>query len=245
MKKTTRTILFSILATIVIGYALVAVVWLSHSPQDALCRHLYITIADSTERQYINEQEIRNYLLRTGLDVADRPMHDIACHEIEKSLLQHDLIRTAECYKSPRHNLYVRVTQRVPAMYVVANDGCYYVDTDRKIMPLRASVKADVPTFSGAVSRRAATEEYFDFAQWLSRDTYWKPRIESVVVYSPKNIVLTQKDMSAHILLGSLDGYKDKMQKLNTLYTKGFDQIGYKPYREYDLRFNGQVVGRY
>ena len=46
------------------------------------------------------------------------------------------------------------------------------------------------------------------------------------------------------IILGELDGYEDKMQRLQKLYTKGFDKIGYDNYREYDLRFDGQVVGR-
>jgi len=34
------------------------------------------------------------------------------------------------------------------------------------------------------------------------------------------------------------------MDRLQKLYTKGFDKIGYTDYREYDLRFDGQVVGR-
>jgi hypothetical protein len=51
--------------------------------------------------------------------------------------------------------------------------------------------------------------------------------------------------MTATIVLGELKGYKRKLNKLQKLYTKGFDQMGYKPYKEYDLRFEGQVVGRY
>jgi hypothetical protein len=44
--------------------------------------------------------------------------------------------------------------------------------------------------------------------------------------------------------LGSLDGYADKLARLRKLYTHGLEEIEHPEYREYDLRFDGQVVGR-
>jgi cell division protein FtsQ len=111
-------------------------------------------------------------------------------------------------------------------------------------MPVRQSIEVNVPVFKGAVGKRAASEEYYDFAQWLVRNRYWNTRIKHVHVHSPKYLVLAQRDAMGDIILGELDGYEDKMQRLQKLYTKGFDKIGYDNYREYDLRFDGQVVGR-
>lgn len=244
MSRKARNIVFSVFAVIGIAYGLVAGVWTSHRPADAPCAHVYIEVQDSTARGFVTAEELRTYLTRAGFGLQGKPMDGIDCAAIEQCLLQHDLIRTAECYKSPRNAVYVEVTQRVPVIYVVANDGCYYVDSDRKIMPLRASVKVDVLTLEGAVSRRAATEEYFDMAQWLAHNDYWNTRIRRVQVYNPRHIVLTQRDMPTRILLGGLDDYPQKMNKLQKLYTRGFDQIGYPDYSEYDLRFAGQVVGR-
>jgi hypothetical protein len=45
-------------------------------------------------------------------------------------------------------------------------------------------------------------------------------------------------------VLGALDGYADKLARLRKLYTHGLDEIEHPDYREYDLRFEGQVVGR-
>jgi hypothetical protein len=138
----------------------------------------------------------------------------------------------------------VRVTQRVPALFVRSNDGNYYVDEDRKVMPVRATIEVDVPVFRGAVGKRAATEEYYDFAQWLVANRYWKSRIKHVHVHNTKHLVLAQHEVKGDIILGELEGYEKKMDRLQKLYTKGFDKIGYTDYREYDLRFDGQVVGR-
>lgn len=244
MSHKARNILFAIIAAIGGVYGLVAGIWTSHLPADAPCAQVYITVEDSTERQFVTARDLETYLSRAGLDMQGKPMDEIDCAAVEQCLLSHDLIRTAECYKSPQNDVYVEVTQRVPVLYVVANDGCYFVDSDRKIMPLRASVKADVPTLEGAVSRRAATQEYYDFAQWLSRDKYWGPRISRVQVSSPRNVVLVQRNMAARVQLGALDGYERKMRKLEKLYTQAGNIIEDIPYKEYDLRFTGQVVGR-
>jgi cell division protein FtsQ len=110
-------------------------------------------------------------------------------------------------------------------------------------MPVRKQMDVDVPVFKGAISHRAATEEYFEFAEWLNKNRYWKERICGISVLNPKHLVLNQ-DGNAKILLGELNGYSEKLNKLQKLYTRGFDKIGYPDVREYDLRFDGQVVSR-
>ena len=171
-------------------------------------------------------------------------MQEVSCQIIEECLRKHDMVRTAECFKTYQGGVCVRVTQRVPALYVVSNEGAYYVDNDRQIMPIRRTIEVDVPLFKGAVGKRAATDEYFDFAQWLSSDRYWQSRIQHVQVVHPKHLVLHQTDGMGKILLGDLSQYKQKLDKLQKLYAKGADYLSDKNYREYDLRYKGQVIGR-
>jgi hypothetical protein len=79
---------------------------------------------------------------------------------------------------------------------------------------------------------------------WLRDNHYWDSRIRTIYVKHPKFLVLNQEGQKARIVLGALDGYADKLGRLQKLYTKGLDKIGYPDYSEYDLRFEGQVVGR-
>ena len=67
-------------------------------------------------------------------------MDQIDCHSIEQCLLGHDMVRDAACYKSPFGKLYVEIQQREPVLYVVSNDGSYFIDSDRKTMPLRRQI---------------------------------------------------------------------------------------------------------
>lgn len=231
-------ILFSV-GTWVVG------AWASKQPTDVVCQRLDIQLCDSMEHQFVSVNELYRTLQRGALLPMGKRLEEVSCQEIEECLLQHDMIRTAECYKKSTGDVCVRLTQRVPMLYVTTAEGSYYVDTDRKIMPVRSSIQVAVPIFKGNISQRAATEEYFDFVSWLMNDNYWRQRITQIHVRNPKQHVLTQLHVEGNILLGDLNGYEQKMERLRKLYVKGFDKIGYKSYKEYDLRYQGQVVGRY
>lgn len=219
--------------------------WASKQPTDAVCQRLEILLCDSAQHQFVSVDELQRTLQRRALLPMGKRWDEVSCQEIEQCLLQHDMIRTAECYKTSTGDVCVRLTQRVPILYVTTAEGSYYVDTDRRVMPVRSSIEVSVPIFKGNVSQRAATEEYFDFVCWLQDDSYWSQRITQVHVRNPKQHVLKQRHVEGDILLGDLQGYEQKMERLRKLYVKGFDKIGYKSYKEYDLRYQGQVVGRY
>ena len=236
LKKTFAVLLM--LALIVLA------VWVSRHPQEKKVRELSILLCDSTVRRYVSTEELRHLLSKQGLIPVGKLEDEISCHAIEECLLTHDMVRSAECHKSPFGKVYVHIEQRQPMLLVNGMDGCYYVDTDAKPMPIRSSIDADVPLFKGSISKRDATEEYYEFAQWLTKDRYWKERIKEIQVRSPRDIVLKQEDLSAKIIMGDLTNYQQKLNKLEKLYTKGFHKIGYKSYKELDLRFAGQVIGR-
>lgn len=240
-----KTIFASVSAVVVVIAMFGIAIWVSHLPKEMACERMEIQISDSAKHAFVSVDELYRTLNRNGLSPVGKKIDDISCQKIEDCLLQHDMIRTAQCFIHNDGTVRVRVTQRVPLLYVVGAEGAYYVDTDRKIMPTRSTIKVDVPMFRGAVSPRAATEEYYDFVCWLKDDHYWSTRIARVHVRTPKDIVLVQNEVEGTIVLGELEGYEQKLSKLRKLYVSGFDVIGYKPYKEYDLRFEGQVVGRY
>ena len=244
MKSMVKNIFMTVAVILCLGAVVVGGAWCSSQQDDSLCSSVNIVVNDSLERQFVDTEELNIFLKKNGCFPVGKSMSAIDCHALEECLMKHDMVRTASCYKSPFQTIYIQVTQRVPMLIVVSDNGCYYVDTDRRIMPIRERNAVEVPVFKGNVSQRAATEEYFDFVEWLNGNHYWRERIKDVQVSTPKYVVVTQTTLPGKIILGSLDGYKNKLAKLKKLYTKGLDKIGYPDYREYDLRFDGQVVAR-
>ena len=219
-------------------------VWCSVVCKSSPCTQVCIVVKDSVKRQFVDAFELEHYLKRNACYPQGDSMRMVDCYAIEQCLLRHDMVRKAECYKSPFGKVHISLQQRVPVLAVVNNDGCYYVDTDRKVMPVRGEIGGTVIVLRGAVNKRAATEEYFDFVEWLSENNYWSGRIRTIHVQTPKYVVLTQEGIRAKIILGELVGYEKKLGNLRNLYTKGLDKMGYPDYREYDLRYAKQVVGR-
>lgn len=240
IKKILLWTLAVICCTAVIGVG----VYCSTQSDSSVCEEVCIVVKDSAKLQFVDARELERYLTSKSCYSYGQTMSQVDCHKIEECLLEHDMVREAMSYKSPFGKVYVSVKQRVPILSVVSQNGCYYVDADRKIMPIKGEMKKDIPMFKGVVSERAAKEELYDFATWLVKDNYWSKRVDGIQVVSPKYIVLQQTESKGKIVLGPIDDYESKLMKLRKLYTKGFDKIGYPEYREYDLRFVGQVVCR-
>lgn len=243
MNKVTK-VLLTVVTTVCCVAVLVGGIWCSRQADMSLCTQVDIVVEDSVSRQYVDAMELEGYLKARGCYALTKAMSEVDCHMIELLLLKHEMIRTASCYKTPFGAVRIRVTQRVPVLCVKTAEGNYLVDADRRVMPYRSGMKLDVPVFTGAISKCAATEEYYDFVLWLQDNSYWGERIRDVYVRTPKMVVLSQKDYSAKIVLGKLDGYEDKLARLRSLYKKGFDVLGYPECRELDLRYAGQVVRR-
>lgn len=243
MNKVTK-VLLTVVTTVCCAAVLVGGIWCSRQADMSLCTQVDIVVEDSVSRQYVDAMELEGYLKARGCYALTKAMSEVDCHMIELLLLKHEMIRTASCYKTPFGAVRIRVTQRVPVLCVKTAEGNYLVDADRRVMPYRSGMKLDVPVFTGAISKCAATEEYYDFVLWLQDNSYWGERIRDVYVRNPKLVVLSQKDYSAKIVLGKLDGYEDKLARLRSLYKKGFDVLGYPECRELDLRYAGQVVRR-
>ena len=243
MNKVTK-VLLTVVTTVCCVAVLVGGIWCSRQADTSLCTQVDVVVEDSVSRQYVDAMEVEGYLKARGCYALTKAMSEVDCHMIEQALLKHEMIRTASCYKTPFGAVRIRVTQRVPVLCVKTAEGNYLVDADRRVMPSRSGMKLDVPVFTGAISKCAATEEYYDFVLWLQDNSYWGERIRDVYVRNPKLVVLSQKDYSAKIVLGKLDGYEDKLARLRSLYKKGFDVLGYPECRELDLRYAGQVVRR-
>lgn len=244
MKQMVKKNLIAITAVICCIVVAGSGVWCSAVCKSSPCTQVCIVVKDSVKRQFVDAFELEYYLKRHACYPQGDSMRIVDCHAIEQCLLKHEMVREAECYKSPFGKVHITISQRIPVLAVVSSNGYYYVDSDRRVMPIRGEVDKNLPMLNGAVTERAAMTEYFDFVSWLRDDKYWKERIRAIHVKTSKYIVLTQEGSDAKIILGELEDYEDKLAKLRQLYTKGFDQIGYPEYREYDLRFDNQVVGR-
>ena len=207
------------------------------------CKELVCKIVDKDERLYVSEQELFTLLKQHNAYPVGEYLHRINLQHMENIIRQHPMVRTAECYTAEDGTARIRVTQRVPLLKVVTADEAYYIDTDRRKMPLRASIHDTVPVAMGKVGFEMASTVLADFAEWVQEDDYWRARIEAIDVRLPKQVCIKQTGKQENLMIGDLMGYAGKLEKAEVFYRRTASME--KPrYRTLDLRYRGQVVAR-
>ena len=226
-----------LISAVVVGFRM--------TPTVASCLSLRYTIEDADERMYLTEGELNALLRAEGIYPVGRSMSAGLLHRIESTILRHPMVRTAECYMTPRSEVRVQVTQRVPLLRVQTPHEHYLIDTDRRVMQARAAVRDSVPVVAGNIGPQMAASQLADYAEWLQTNRYWRNRVHHLYVQSPFMVyAYLRQEGFPRVVIGNLRGYERKFAKLRTFIEDGAEETSDKQYRELDLRFKGQVVGR-
>lgn len=243
----TANIVWKTIGIVIMGSLLVtAVVWgFRMTPSSLPCTSLRYIIEDQSDRLYLTENELTQLLKAEDIYPVGKNLDNISLSRMERTITNHPMVRTAECYLTPRNEVRIRITQRVPLLRVQTGAETYFIDRDRRVMPVRAAVKDSVLMVRGTVGIHMASGPLADFALWLQEEPYWQKRIRYIQVLSPAmiHIHLRGENMPC-IVLGTVKGYERKLAKLQLFMENSAQAIKDKHYTELDLRFHGQVIGR-
>jgi len=241
MKPVLKYILISIFALLVLGYLVFSLWHFSGSSKELVCKELDIELEDSINVQLINQSEIALILDQKDLNPIGKTVKHIQTELIEETLRKNPMVKWVECYKTPSGIVHIKVLQRSPKFRVVGL-GSYYIDIDRKLMPVSTNYAAYVPVVSGRVTVSMATGKLFDFVTYLEANPFWNAQIEQIFVRDDLKIELVPRVGDAIIVLGTLDNFEAKLNKLHKLYVRGFNIIGWNRYKTIDLQYKDQVV---
>lgn len=245
MKRAIHITLLIIAVVLSIGLLLVGVGMGRALQPDTVCTVLKYDISDSDKRLYLSENELSSMLRAQDIYPIGKPLSHISTQRIEDVVRSNPMVRTAECFTNPKGELCVSLTQRKPLLKVITADDSYIIDTDRRRMPIRNSITDPMLVVIGRVGERMALTDIADFAEWLYANAYWQQRIKYMEVRTPRYVRLLPIDPQAEIIvLGDLENYADKLRKLKIYYENSTQEVRDKQYKELDLRFKGQVIGR-
>ena len=140
------------------------------------CERIEIIIRDSVERQFVTEKEIETKVKKCTKDKCT--MYEIPYQEIEEALKAHPMIRTAQCYGTPKGILYIEVEQRQPLFTVVTENETYWVDTEHEVMPYRGTkdkstmYEGELLRVKGVVTKTMACREIAELVEWIYRNNH-------------------------------------------------------------------------
>lgn len=241
MKPVVKYILMSVSALFVLSVLIYTMWYFFNERKSGVCNRFEIVFTDAERAQLINERDVsillgKHNLIPLGLNVSD-----IKTEAIENLVLTNRLIKNVECFKSPEGTVKILITQRTPKFRVVGFES-YYIDQQKNVMPVSPNFAAYVPVVSGRVTKTFATGKLFDFVTFLELHPFWNAQIEQINILDDLKVELVTRVGDAIILLGTLDDFETKLNKLYKLYKKGFNVIGWNRYQYIDLQYKNQVV---
>ena len=238
-----KTILYIIIATLLVAYIAVSVFFFWDRKQDMpSCKEVEIVITDSLEKYFLKEKDIIDYLKKAKLFPLNKKEEEINTNDIENALLKNEIIETAEVVKIISGKIKIVVSQKMPILRVFNSKGSFYVDKLGNTMPSDLGQAIYVPVATGNIEKAFAVSELYKFALFLQTDNFWNDQIEQIYVKSVDDIEIIPRVGSHRIILGSLDNYENKLMHLRLFYEQVIPKMGWEKYSIINLKFKNQIV---
>lgn len=231
-----------IVATILFCYIVVVSFLLRDMRQDYVCHDLQVVVKDSLEKHFVSEGDLISILKRADLNPIKRPMSDVNTEKIEQELLKNEMIANVEAYKTPSGIVKMEVMQKIPIIRIMSVTGSYYVDNMGTTMPISRRYASHVPIASGFVEKEFAVTDLYKFALFLQENEFWNDLIEQIYVFQDQEVELIPKVGNHRIMLGTIDDFRDKLDKLKLFYEQAIPKVGWEKYSVINLKYKNQIV---
>jgi cell division protein FtsQ len=238
-----KKILLLSLAVLLGVYLVFALVFMNpKANNDNECSKLKVTVVKNSDIIYLNESQIETYLKKVNLYPIGKKLSEINIDVIEKALSDNKLIKTSESYKAIDGTVKIKIYQRTPVLRIISEKDNYYVDDERKKMPIPPDFTAYVPVATGAITEKYAQTQLYDFALFLQKNDFWNAQIEQIYIAPNQDVELIPRVGDHRILLGKIENYKENLDKLKLFYSKGLNKTGWNRYSLINLKYKNQIV---
>jgi cell division protein FtsQ len=232
----------------------VSLAFVQHEQKGVRCKEIVITISPENDNFFVDRSMVISILTNEGreTDLLGKPLGQLDVSALELKLERNPFISNAEVYADINGDLKIDVHQRRPVMRVMLNDGTgYYIDNKGFKMPLSELYTAHIIVATGNISenygindslRTNVTHELYKLAEFLEKDEFWKAQVEQVYVNEKSDLILVPKIGDHTIVLGSVAGIEEKMNRLMVFYTEALNKMGWNDYSTINLKYEGQIV---
>ena len=110
------------------------------------------------------------------------------------------------------------------------------------IMPISHRYVAHVPVESGYIEKELATTDLYKFALFLQENDFWNDQVEQIFVHPDNEVELIPRVGNHRIMLGTFEGFEEKLDKLQLFYEQAIPKVGWEKYSIINLKYKNQIV---
>ncbi len=241
VKKILKITSIVLIVTTLSGYAVFAAVITHSYHPDNTCDKVVVNIIDFDKYKFLNESVVYHTLKKAGLNPVGKNITHSMADRIEKCVASINVVRTAVCYVTSNGDVIINITQRDPVYRVITPHKEYYVDIDRKTMPVSKTFTTLMPLVTGYLTEDMATGPVYDFITDLYSRPFWKHHIGQVNFTADGNIELVTKIGASKILINDLSTYKTKLKQAEMWYSQFPKQAWSNKYSVVDMRYKNMI----
>lgn len=107
---------------------------------------------------------------------------------------------------------------------------------------LKRLEKLRIMVATGNIEKEFAKNDLYNFVLFLQKDRFWNDQIVQIYVNADHDVELVPLVGNQRILLGSLDDYPEKLEKLRLFYDQAIPKVGWEKYSMINLKYKNQIV---
>ena len=228
---------------VILGYLVFTTLYFKGDTHDKVCEDFKVLVKDSLDKQFIQTVDVEQLLKKAKLHPIGKPLGDINTMEMEEAISTNRLVKSVEVYITQSGSIIASIHQRNPVMRIISHrDGSYYIDSERERMPTSQNYTVYLPLATGYITEEFAKNELYDFVAFISKSSRWDAWVEQIVVDQLQKVQIVPRAGDFKVILGSLDEYEEKLEKLKLFIDKGLNTVGWNRYSEINLEYSNQVV---
>lgn len=237
-----KNLLKVLLLLVLLVYLGLAVTVLNNPETKQECTALNVVVRDSDKAAFITPAEITSLMRSANVYPVGRNLSGVNCGDIENVLAKNPFIDEVTSYKTAGGHVFVNVTQRLPVLRVISDNGDnYYIDTRGKIMP-HMHYSADLVVATGKISRDYARSTLLPLGKLLRYDKFWDSQIEQLYVDSVGNVEMYPRVGNHVVYVGKPEKMPQKLKRLKAFYSQVLNQVGWNKYSRIDLEYDNQII---
>lgn len=200
----------------------------------------------------IEEEDVLVELDRgLGFQVIGQSFKTIDLSRIEALLEKNPFIKDAEVFLDSRNRLGIYIIQRKPIVRVINKRGDqYYLDEEGIKLPLSRHFAVNIITATGEyppfspdfLTKDNVLHDLYKLCSEIEADPFLKAMLVQIHVNLKREFTLVPMIGDQKIIFGEFDDSLQKWKKLKVFYKEAMPFVGWRKYRNLDLRFRDQIV---
>ena len=254
-----------------LAYVTAAARYCSRQKEQQMCSGVRVRVLDSASLGFITPGMVRNWFAAENMQLGKQELSRINTLELDRFIARRGFVKSVRVFTTMDGMLNVELTQRRPVARVNSANGYnFYITEDHYILPLQRYHVEYVPVITGhldapfprdfigsfdelgAEAEKKTDKNYvflsklINFVKFVSTDDFWNSFVVQINLteggVAAPEVEIVPRVGNQIVLLGGLDDYETKLDKLLTFYRNGLAYDGWGRYRYINLKYRGQVV---